>query len=96
MAPINLPAPVYNLLRTALQSAWGLLVGHFAVLSVVPADTVVSWVISFVVIGALAGAVHWLETRTGDGFWPKTARWVAKVAMLGLGKSPTYSASTKA
>jgi hypothetical protein len=96
MVPITLPGPVYNWLRTLLQSGWGLLVGHYAILGQIPMDAAVDWTLTTVIIGGIAAGVHWLETRTGDGFWPKTARWVARIAMFGLGKSPTYSAPTKA
>lgn len=95
MVDITLPAPIYNWLRTLLQSGWGLLVGHYAVLSFIPMDTAVDWTLTTVIIGGVAAGVHWLETRTGTGFWPKTARWVARIAMFGLGKSPTYSAPAK-
>lgn len=84
---------LYGIARTAVQAGWGWLVAHFAVLAMVPSDTAVDWILTTVVIGAAAGALRWLETRQGDSFWARAARFVAKVAMLGLsGKQPVYVA----
>ena len=66
MVPITLPGPVYNWLRTLLQSGWGLLVGHYAILGQIPMDAAVDWTLTTVIIGGIAAGVHWLETRTGD------------------------------
>ncbi len=84
-------AYLYGIARTMVQAAWGWLVGHFTILSVIPSNMVVDFILSTVVIGAAVAGLRWLETRKGDGFWPRAARWVARVAMLGLsGKQPVY------
>ena len=84
-------AILYAAARTAVQAGWGWLVAHFAVLGVVPQDTAVDWILTALVIGGLTAGLRWLETRTGDAFWPRAARFVARVLMLGLGgKQPVY------
>lgn len=82
---------LYAAARTAVQAGWGWLVAHFAVLGMVPADTAINFILTTIVIGGAAALLRWLETRKGDGFWPRAARWIAKVAMLGLSsKQPVY------
>lgn len=42
-------------------------------------------------IAAITAGLNWLASRQGTGFWSRAARWVARVAMLGLsGKQPVY------
>lgn len=78
--------------RTGLQSAWGWLVAHFSVLALVPQDVAVEWVLTVVVIGGAAAVLRWLETRQGESFWARAARWIAGVAMLGLSaRQPVYA-----
>lgn len=82
---------LYAAARTAVQAGWGWLVAHFAVLAMVPADTAVNFILTTLVIGGAAALLRWLETRQGDSFWPRAARWVANVVMLGLSsKQPVY------
>lgn len=79
--------------RTAVQALWGIAVAHYAVLSNIPAPVAVEFIMTVVVIGWTTAAIRWLETRTGDAFWPKLARWSARVIMLGLsGVQPVYVA----
>lgn len=82
---------LYAAARTAVQAGWGWLVAHFAVFAIVPADTAVNFILTTFVIGGAAALLRWLETRKGDSFWARAARWIAKVAMLGLSsKQPVY------
>ena len=83
-------AVLYAAARTAVQAGWGWLVAHLPFLAFIPNDTAVDWVLTAVVIGGAAAGLRWLETRQGDGLWPRAARWVAKVAMLGLSRQPVY------
>lgn len=78
--------------RTGLQSAWGWLVAHFAILGVVPEDVAVEWALTVLVIGGATAALRWLETRQGDGIWARLARGIAALAMLGLSaRQPVYA-----
>lgn len=78
--------------RTGLQSAWGWLAAHVSILALVPEGAAVELILTVVVIGGVTAGLRWLETRKGDGFWPRVARWLAGVLMLGLSsQQPVYA-----
>lgn len=84
---------VYAAARTALQAAWGYVVTQYAIVGLVPQETAIEAVLTVVVIGGATVVLRWLESRQGEGFWPRAARGLAKVLMLGLtGKQPVYVA----
>ena len=88
---VTLPPVLLAMLRTGIQSGWGWLVAHFTVLSFVPANTVVDWALTVVVIGGVTGALRWAESRTGNRWWEFAARTVGRWLMVGLsGAQPTY------
>jgi hypothetical protein len=41
--------------------------------------------------GVWAAGTHWLQTRTGNTWWAKAARFVGRVAVLGVGALPQYT-----
>lgn len=92
----GMAAWVYTSLRTGAQAIWGLLVGQLAGLGVTLPDWMQGWFVEtlFVAggIAAVTAAIRWLETRKGDSLGSRVARWVARVAMLGLSKQPVYAA----
>lgn len=86
---------VYSALRTGAQALWGLLVAHLATLGVTVPDWVQGWFTETIVVaGGIAlvtAGIRWLETRKGDSFGARAARWIARVIMLGLSaKQPVY------
>lgn len=90
-----MPSWLLAALRTAAQFVTTSVVAWLATRGIVAPEALQGWFVDTVLFaGALAGitaGLHWLETRQGDGFWPRLARFVARVAMLGLsGKQPVY------
>jgi hypothetical protein len=89
---MTLSALLLNMTRTAIAAGWGWLVAHVSVLAVVPEDVAVEWILTTVVMGLVAGALRWLETRQGDGILPRAARWIAGLLMFGTSaRQPVYA-----
>lgn len=83
---------LYATFRTLVQGAVSWLFAHFAILSqFTDAPTVVEWAMSAVVLAGYVYVANWLGTRTGSDRWSVLARFAAKVMMLGLTRTPTYS-----
>lgn len=86
-------------LRTGAQALWVLLVAQALAHGIVLPDWMQNWFVETVVVtGAIAlatWAIRWLESRTGDTFLAKAARWLGRVLMLGLSKKqPVYASPT--
>jgi len=45
------------------------------------------------VVAASTGTIRWLETRPKSSWWGRRARQLARVAMLGFARQPTYLTS---
>ena len=93
---LSMAAWLYGALRTGAQSLWGILVAQAASRGVTLPDWMQNWFVETLVvaggIAAVTAGVRWLETRKGDGLGARSARWVARVIMLGLsGKQPVYT-----
>lgn len=87
---------VFAALRTGAQALWGYIVVQLAGLGITPPEWMQNWFVETVAIGGVIAAVtagiRWLETRKGDSFGARAARWIAKVVMLGLSaKQPVYA-----
>jgi hypothetical protein len=41
--------------------------------------------------GVWAAGTHWLQTRAGKGWWPRLARFVGRVLVLGPAALPQYT-----
>jgi hypothetical protein len=41
--------------------------------------------------GVWAAGTHWLQTRTGNSWWPRLARFVGRVLVLGPAALPQYT-----
>ena len=86
---------VLAVLRTAVQFLVTSAVAWLAGRGIAVPEALQSWFAETVLFaGALAlvtAGLHWLESRRGDGWFPRAARWLAKVLMLGLsGREPVY------
>lgn len=86
---------VYAALRTGAQALWGWLVIQAASAGVTLPDWAQNWFVETIIvaggIGLVTAALRWLETRKGDGWGARVARWVARAAMLGLSaRQPVY------
>jgi len=84
-------------LRTTAQYLTTSVVAWLAARGIPIPEALQGWLAETVLFGgALAGVtagLRWLETREGFTFWPRMARWIARVLMLGLsGKQPVYVA----
>lgn len=86
-------------LRGAIQSFWGGVVAWLLNLGVtIPEETsgVIVTALVSVVIGLTIAGIRWLESRTGNTWWERAARFAGKFLMAGLsGQQPTYPASQK-
>lgn len=90
-----MPSWLIAALRTAAQFVVTSLAAWLATRGIQLPAWAQNWLVETVLMaGGIAGitaGLHWLETRQGDTFWPRAARMVAKVALLGLsGKRPVY------
>lgn len=90
-----MPSWLLAALRTAAQFVVTSAVAWLASRGIVVPEAMQGWLVDTVLfagaLAAITAGLHWLETRQGDGFWPRAARWVARVAMLGLsGRQPVY------
>lgn len=81
---------LYGSIRTGIQMLWGLLVSHFTVLAAIPNNTAVDWIMTAVVGAGYTGLSMYLQTRTGTDIWSKAARFIGRIMMLGLVKTPSY------
>lgn len=87
---------VFGVFRGGAQVLWGLLVVHLASLGITLPDWVQGWFVEVVVVTGgitlVTAGIRWLETRKGDSFGARAARWIARVIMLGLSaKQPVYA-----
>lgn len=94
---MDVRAWLYAGLRTGAQALWALLVGYLAGRGITLPDALQGWFVDVVItataIGAVTAGIRWLETRNGESFGARLARWVAKILMLGLSaKQPVYAA----
>lgn len=92
-----MPSWLLASLRTAAQFVTTSAVAWLASRGIPIPEALQGWFVDTVLfagaLAAITAGLHWLETRQGDGFWPRAARWVARIAMLGLsGKTPVYAA----
>lgn len=84
-----MPAWLMSALRTAVQSAWGLLAAWALRRGVDLPVEVPGWVLAVAtagVVGAWTAGVRWLETRRS-----RVARLLARCAMLGIIRQPVYT-----
>ncbi len=86
---------LYGTLRTLAQSGASLIVAYLATRGLNLPDGAAGWIADVVIIGGSifvgTAALKWLESRRGDGLWPKLARGLARVIMLGLTSNvPVY------
>lgn len=93
---MDMKAWLYAGLRTAAQALWALLAGYAASRGIQLPDFLQGWFVDVVVtagaIGAATAGLRWLETRNGESFGARLARWVARILMLGLSaKQPVYA-----
>lgn len=82
-----MPAWLNGALRAALQAVWAWLVAAAAAKGVDLPDDSPAWLDAAAaagVLGAIVGAVQWLERRSNATLIGRFGRWLAKVAMLGL------------
>lgn len=90
-----LTAWVYAGLRALIQALLPSLAGVLALLPPEQRDAltvVLVTVAGAAVMGAIVAGIRWLETRTGDSFGARAARFVARLIMLGLSKwQPVYT-----
>jgi hypothetical protein len=87
---------VFGALRTGAQALWGILVARAADAGIVLPDWMQGWFVETLMVGGaialVTAGIRWLETRKGDSFGARVARWTAKVIMLGLSaKQPIYA-----
>src|SRR5678816_3829642 len=90
-----MPTWLMSALRTGAQALVGYLVTYLAARGVSLPIEAQDWVVQVVLIGggiaAYTAAVRWLETRPGNGFWPRLARRIAALLMLGTSaRQPVY------
>jgi hypothetical protein len=81
-----LPGWAVGLIRTALQSGYGLLVAWLLARGVeIPAEMpeAVVGVVVALIIGAVAGAVQWAERREGTNVVARFVRLLARILMWG-------------
>lgn len=84
---------LYGVFRTVIQGAVAWAFSKFAILAqFTSVPEAVEWVMAVAVLGGYTYASIWLAKRTGDSFWSKLARLVAKAMMLGMVKPPVYPA----
>jgi hypothetical protein len=87
---------VFGALRTGAQALWGILVARAADAGIVLPDWMQGWFVETLMVGGaialVTAGIRWLETRKGDSFGARAARWIARVVMLGLSaKQPVYT-----
>jgi hypothetical protein len=90
---------LYGLLRGAAQGLWTSLIAYLLQHGIVVPEPVANalqgWFVDVVIVGGafglVTGGIQWLESRKGDGFWPRAARKIAQWLMLGLSKAPVYA-----
>lgn len=92
-------ALLVSALRTAAQGIWAYLVTRAATAGVTLPGWAENWFVETVVVAGVLGlityVIRWLESRTGDSFWAKAARWAGQILMLGLSaKQPVYASPT--
>lgn len=98
----RLAAWTINAVRTAVQALWAYVIAHVppvaALLEQLTPDQQAAlreWVVGVTMaagIGAVAGLVHWLSSRTGDHWAARLARAVGNLMMVGLNRfMPAYA-----
>jgi hypothetical protein len=99
---VTAPAWLWNMVRTLVVAVWAMLIARVppvaALLELLTPDQVsvvqaaIATFLAGLLIGLIAGAVHWLSTRQGNGLPARAARWLAALIMLGLNaKQPVYA-----
>lgn len=90
---------IFNFVRTSCLAAVVLLAAWFAGhgINLDPAVTnALGVVVVGVALGAASAAVHWLETRTGEGLFAKLSRGLALLLTLGgASRPPVYAPRDK-
>lgn len=86
-----------SLLREFAQKAVGVIALWLTAHGLNLPTSVKDWVTLTAVAGGLwlwTALLRWLETRPDNAAAGRFAQWVARLLMLGIGRTPTYPAKT--